>query len=95
MWVYLTWLPSYLQTSRGFRLTQTGWIAALPFLCGIVGVLTVDVISAAAVKRGVPTITARKIPIVGGALLAAAAVLPVAYVDNTVLNIALLSGLRT
>lgn len=90
VWVYLTWLPSYLQTSRGFSLTQTGWIAALPFLCGIVGVLTGGVISAAAVKRGVPTITARKIPIVGGALLAAAAVLPVAYVHNTVVNIALL-----
>jgi MFS family permease len=90
VWVYLTWLPSYLQTSRGFSLTQTGWIASLPFLCGIVGVLTGGVISAAAVRRGVPTITARKIPIVGGALLAAAAVLPVAYVDNTVLSIALL-----
>jgi MFS family permease len=90
VWVYLTWLPSYLQTSRGFSLTQTGWIASLPFLCGIVGVLTGGVISAAAVRRGVPTITARKIPIVGGALLAAAAVLPVAYVDNTALSIALL-----
>lgn len=90
VWVYLTWLPSYLQTSRGFNLTQTGWIAALPFLCGIVGVLTGGIISAAAIKRGFPTITARKIPIVGGALLAAAAVLPVAYVHNTVLNIALL-----
>jgi sugar phosphate permease len=90
VWVYLTWLPSYLQTSRGFSLTQTGWIAGLPFLCGIVGVLTGGVISAAAIRRGIPTLTARKIPIVGGALLAAAAVLPVAYVDNTVLNIALL-----
>lgn len=90
VWVYLTWLPSYLQTSRHFSLTQTGWIAALPFLCGIVGVLTGGLISAAAIRRGVPTITARKIPIVGGALLAAAAVLPVAYVDNTVLNIVLL-----
>lgn len=34
---------------------------------------------------------ARKIPIVGGAVLAAAAVLPVAYVDNTPLAITLLS----
>jgi len=90
VWVYLTWLPSYLETSRGFSLAATGWIAGLPFLCGIIGVLTGGVVSAAAIRRGVPTIRARKIPIVGGALLAAAAVLPVAYVDNTFLNIALL-----
>jgi MFS family permease len=48
-------------------------------------------ISGKAIRHGVSTITARKFPIVGGALLAAAAVLPVAYVDNTALAIVLLS----
>jgi MFS family permease len=90
VWVYLTWLPSYLQTARGFSLSQTGWLAALPFLCGIIGVLAGGIISGKAIKRGIPTIRARKIPIVGGALLAAVAVLPVAYVDNTPLAITLL-----
>ena len=28
VWVYLTWLPSYLQTARGFSLSQIGWLAA-------------------------------------------------------------------
>ena len=78
VWVYLTWLPSYLQTARGFSLSQIGWLAGLPFLCGIIGVLTGGILSGKLIKRGVPTVTARKIPIVGGALLAAAAVLPVA-----------------
>ncbi|MHC6222055.1 MFS transporter [Arthrobacter sp. MMS24-S77] len=91
VWVYLTWLPSYLQTARGFSLSQSGWLAALPFLCGIIGVLTGGVISGKAIRRGIPTVTARKLPIVGGALLAAAAVLPVAYVDNSALAIVLLS----
>ncbi|BAS16437.1 L-galactonate transporter [Arthrobacter sp. Hiyo8] len=91
VWVYLTWLPSYLQTARGFSLSQSGWLAALPFLCGIIGVLTGGVISSRAIRRGIPTVTARKLPIVGGALLAAAAVLPVAYVDNSALAIVLLS----
>jgi MFS family permease len=91
VWVYLTWLPSYLQTARGFSLSQIGWLAGLPFLCGIIGVLTGGILSGKLIKRGVPTITARKIPIVGGALLAAASVLPVAYVENTALAIVLLS----
>lgn len=91
VWVYLTWLPSYLQTARGFSLAKSGWLASLPFLCGIVGVLFGGWLSGRLIRRGVRTVTARKIPIVGGAVLAAAAVLPVAYVDSTVLAITLLS----
>jgi MFS family permease len=91
VWVYLTWLPSYLQTARGFSLADSGWLASLPFLCGIIGVVFGGWLSSKLVKRGVGTVLARKIPIVGGALLAAAAVLPVAYVDNTPLAIVLLS----
>ncbi|WP_295819170.1 MFS transporter [uncultured Microbacterium sp.] len=91
VWVYLTWLPSYLQTARGFSLSQSGWLASLPFLCGIIGVVFGGWLSNRLVSRGTNTVRARKIPIVGGAVLAAAAVLPVAYVDNTALAIALLS----
>jgi MFS family permease len=91
VWVYLTWLPSYLQTARGFSLADSGWLASLPFLCGIVGVIFGGWLSSRLVQRGVGTVRARKIPIVGGALLAAASVLPVAYVDNTALAVALLS----
>ncbi|MBX7443866.1 MULTISPECIES: MFS transporter [unclassified Arthrobacter] len=91
VWVYLTWLPSYLQTARGFSLSQIGWLAGLPFLCGIAGVLAGGIFSGKAIARGIPVVRARKIPIVGGALLAAAAVLPVAYVENTALAIVLLS----
>jgi len=90
VWVYLTWLPSYLQTSRGFSLSKTGWIAALPFVCGIGGVLLGGWISSRLVARGWPTIRARKLPIVSGAILAALAVLPVAYVQDTTLSIVLL-----
>jgi len=91
VWVYLTWLPSYLQTARGFSLADSGWLASLPFLCGIIGVVFGGWLSSRLVQRGVGTVRARKIPIVGGALLAAASVLPVAYVDNTALAVALLS----
>jgi sugar phosphate permease len=90
VWVYLTWLPSYLQTSRGFSLKETGFVAALPFLAGIFGVLVGGWVSTRLIRRGVPAVTSRKIPIVAGAVLAAAAVLPVAYIQNTVVVIVLL-----
>jgi MFS family permease len=71
-----------------FGIFYTVWVY---LICGIIGVLSGGILSGKLIKRGVPTITARKIPIVGGALLAAASVLPVAYVENTALAIVLLS----
>jgi len=37
LWVFLTWLPSYLSESRGFRLDQIALMTTLPLLCGVVG----------------------------------------------------------
>jgi cyanate permease len=91
VWVYLTWLPSYLETSRGFSLSTTGWLASVPFLCGIAGVLFGGFLSGLLIRRGVSPVMSRKIPIAAGAALAAGAVLPVAYVENTPLAITLLS----
>ena len=90
VWVYLTWLPSFLQTSVGFSLKAVGAVASLPFLCGILGVLAGGYLSAALIRRGTSLLTARKIPIVGGAVLAATSVLPLAYAHHTVTIIALL-----
>ncbi|SAK63139.1 major facilitator transporter [Caballeronia arationis] len=37
LWVYLTWLPSYLKESRGFDLKQLALFTALPLLAGVIG----------------------------------------------------------
>lgn len=37
LWVYLTWLPSYLRESRGFDLKHLALFTALPLLAGVVG----------------------------------------------------------
>lgn len=38
-WLYLAWLPGYLQAERGLSLANTGWVAAIPFLFGSLGML--------------------------------------------------------
>ncbi|WPC39651.1 MFS transporter [Clostridium sp. JS66] len=90
IWVYLTWLPAYLQKERGFSLTQSGFIAALPYLCGIIGVLLGGLLSDTLIKKGTQAITARKFPIVGGAVLAAISVAPLPFVKSTSFSILLL-----
>jgi sugar phosphate permease len=37
LWVYLTWLPSYLHEARGFDLKHLALFTALPLLAGVVG----------------------------------------------------------
>ncbi|WP_192456517.1 MFS transporter [Musicola keenii] len=91
IWVYLTWLPSYLEKSLGFSLKQTGWLASIPFFAGILGVLCGGAISDRFIRRGMSTITARKIPIVLGAAMAACFVAPIPFVHDTALSILLLS----
>lgn len=91
IWVYLTWLPGYLEKSLGFSLKATGWIASIPFFAGILGVLVGGMLSDRLVRRGVRAITARKVPIVTGAALAACFVAPIPFVDSTPLAIGLLA----
>lgn len=91
VWVYLTWLPRYLEHDRHMSLMNTGWLAAIPFFVGIFGVLLGGVISDFLIRKGMKAITARKIPIVGGALIAACAVAPVPYIESTPLCMLLLT----
>ncbi len=91
IWVYLTWLPSYLEKSLGFSLKQTGWIAAIPFFAGILGVLCGGAISDKFIRSGINTVTARKIPIVCGAALAACFVAPIPFVHSTPIAVLLLT----
>ncbi|MFM2479186.1 MFS transporter [Celerinatantimonas sp. MCCC 1A17872] len=91
IWVYLTWLPSYLENSMGMSIKETGWVASLPFIAGILGVLCGGSLSDFLVRKGVNAVTSRKVPIVAGAAFAACAVAPVAFVHSYGLSIALLS----
>jgi sugar phosphate permease len=38
-WVYLTWLPGYLEIERHMSAFGTGFAAAIPFFCGLIGCL--------------------------------------------------------
>jgi len=36
-WVYQAWLPGYLELERHMSIGKTGWVAAIPFTCGVLG----------------------------------------------------------
>ncbi len=45
VWLYLAWLPGYLQEQRHLSLARTGVVAAVPFLAGAVGMWTSGIVS--------------------------------------------------
>jgi ACS family D-galactonate transporter-like MFS transporter len=67
---FVTWFPTYLVTARGMTFLQAGLMTSLPYIGASIGVLVGGVLSDTILKRTGSANLARKLPIVGGLLLA-------------------------
>ncbi|SDR90883.1 MFS transporter [Microlunatus soli] len=83
VYLYLTWLPEYLQSERGLSIAAIGWALVLPYAFGTVGQLLGGIVGDALISRGVPVVTARKIPVVGGLLVGGLCSIPTALAPTT------------
>lgn len=82
-WLYTAWLPGYLQTARHLSLARTGWIAAIPFLAGALGMLTSGLITDRLARTGADLTRLHRRHIVAGMLLSAAGTFVVARSQST------------
>jgi sugar phosphate permease len=71
-WLYLAWLPGYLEAAHHLSLAKTGWLAAIPFLMGSVGMLISGFVVDMLVRRGADPLKSRKWLIVSGMVCSAA-----------------------
>jgi MFS family permease len=62
LWIYNAWLPGYLEMERHISVAKTGWVAAIPFLFGVVGSVLGGRVCDLLVERGFSTINSRKYP---------------------------------
>jgi len=72
LWVFLTWLPSYLSDARGFKPSEMALMTMLPLLSGVVGDTLGGVVSDAIFRRTGNLRLARRTLLVvgmGGALV--------------------------
>ncbi|ARD22205.1 MFS transporter [Shewanella japonica] len=79
---FLTWFPTYLAEYRGLSDINTGFLAAIPFLCAFAGVLVSGFVSDWLVRKGISNEVARKAPIIIGLLLSSCVIFA-NYVDST------------
>lgn len=92
LWVFLTWLPSYLKDSRGFDLKQMALFATLPLMAGVIGDTLGGVVSDTIYKRTGNLKLARRFMLVlglGGALVF---ILPAIYANDPLSAVMLLSA---
>jgi ACS family D-galactonate transporter-like MFS transporter len=67
---FVTWFPTYLVTARGMTFIQAGFMTSLPYIGASIGVLAGGLISDTILAKTGSANLARKLPIVGGMLLA-------------------------
>ena len=89
-WLYITWLPLYLSTARGFSLKQIGMFAWLPYVAADAGSLLGGCASGYLMDRGISTNAARKTVMAAGALLMLAGI-PAALSENAMSALAFIS----
>ena len=89
-WFYVFWLPQYLSDARGFSLKQIAAFAWIPFIAADIGNFTGGLTSGFLIKRGMPTLRARKwvcvvscLPVIAG--------IPAARTHNPYMALALIA----
>ncbi|MGW4333793.1 MFS transporter [Rhodococcus koreensis] len=90
LWFFLTWFPTYLVEYRGMDYIKSGFLASLPFVAALVGVLFSGVFSDFLLRKGVALGVARKGPIIVGLLLTVA-MIGANFTDSTAMVIVFLS----
>lgn len=90
-WLYIAWLPGYLQAQQGLSLAKTGWVAAIPFLAAAVGMWVNGLVVDALARRGYDLAKTRKTAIVAGLVLSALGTLLVVQSNSPTQAVAFIS----
>lgn len=91
-WLYIAWVPGYLQTARHLSLAHTGALAGIPFLAGAAGMFLSGVLADLRTRRGEPLARVHYSQILVGMVLSAAATWFVAYAGSTTTALAAISA---
>jgi MFS family permease len=71
VWMYVTWLPGYLEGEHHISIARTGYLASIPLVCSMFGSFCGGYASDRLIVRGMPIVRARKLPAALGHLGAA------------------------
>ena len=82
-WLYTAWLPGYLQTERHLSLARSGWLAAIPFLAGALGMFTSGALADRLARAGAALTKVHSRNLIGGMMVSAVSTFLVAQSRST------------
>ncbi len=82
VWLYMSWMPNYLEADRHLSIAATGTTAIIPFSCGAVGMLLSGMIADSLIRHGVPPIKSHRAMLVTGMTCSAMCTLLVPYIPG-------------
>jgi sugar phosphate permease len=92
LYIFLTWLPSYLVEFRHFTLLKVGFLTSLPLLAGVIGDTVGGLATDWLLKKTGSTKLARRSVAITGLLGCAAFIVPAALTDNAYTAVYCLTG---
>jgi len=90
-WLFAAWLPGYLEQQRHMSISKTGFVAAVPFLFGLVGSIAGGYLADLLTTRGMTAIASRKILTVVALAIMACATFVAAEADSNFIAVASIS----
>ncbi len=82
-WLYQAWLPGYLELERHMSIPKTGWVASIPFACGVIGSVGGGWVADRLAAMGVSPVNSVKYPAVVGLMGMASFTLVAALIPST------------
>jgi MFS family permease len=90
-WFYATWLPGYLESARHLSVANAGLWASIPLGAGFLGGLAGGLISDRLGRSGTDAVTACRLPIMWGLVVAGGSTIIAAYVVNISVAVSLMA----
>jgi sugar phosphate permease len=87
LWIFLSWLPSYLIEARHFTLIKVGIYASLPLLAGVIGDTVGGLATDWLLKKTGSAKIGRRVVAITGLLGCAICIVPAALTDNALVAV--------
>lgn len=89
-WMFIAWLPGYLEMQRHMSIPKTGLVASVPYFCGVAGSIIGGLIASRLLRNGFSAIGSRKLPtVIGTAVMGLATLVAAETPSNTVAVVAI------
>jgi MFS family permease len=91
VWLYQTWLPSYLEMQQHVSIKNTGYLASIPLIASIIGAITGGAFSDRLASRGMEIVRSRRLPSIIGLILSGVFTFSTIAAGNAVTAVILMS----